>query len=98
MAEAADGDFALIRKCGAKENGKNIGKRQSGKCLYKRQKIYGGVTVCKTKLCGRTLRSAANVRLFLGLCDDIAVVSNAAPKMQYGYMISRRTVGNTVNR
>lgn len=86
VAETADGDFALIRKCSAKENGK-ISEKDSLGNVYINGKKYTVSPYAKRNYAD-ALTVGSECTLFLGLCDDIAAVSNAASKMQYGYMIS----------
>lgn len=86
VAKAADGDFALIKKCTAKESGVISEKDNLGN-IYINGKKYM-VSPYAQRNYSDMLAVGSECTIFIGLCDDVAAVMNVSGKMQYGYMIS----------
>lgn len=86
VAQSADNDFAVIKKCAEKVNGTISEKDSSGK-VYVNGKKYT-ISPYAMRNYADVITVGRECTLFIGLDDDIAVVTNAADGMQYGYMVS----------
>lgn len=86
VAQSADSDFAVIKKCAAKESG-TISQKDSSGNVYVNDKKYT-ITPYAQRNYADVLTVGRECTLFLGLIGDIVAVTNVSEQMQYGYMIS----------